>query len=307
MSKRFCRSTKAILFLTVFVCLTQNAFGDPWADSVIVVEFGPGAGYGYNFFPDNILGPPDSNATPGQPSASQQELLALGTGGRIVLAFFDGGIIDGPGPDFTVFENPFYIGGDTTRIFAETGIVAASEDGETFYTFPYVPETWEGLAGVTPTNGWANPTDPSVSGGDAFDLADVGLSRATYIQITDAADLVSDGGPSFDLDAIVAIHRECQAPMLKEQMQSSSFRILSSWPNPFNANATIAFEINRPQSVTLSMFNMLGQEIISKTFPILPSGRHTWYLQTAHLPSGKYFIVAHNSSDMAKHSILLIK
>ena len=308
MIERFHPFAKVILpFLMGMFFLTGNSFGDPWADSVIVVEFGQGAGFGYNYFPDNILGPPDSNATPGQPSASQQELLSLGTGGRIVLAFLDGGILDGPGPDFTVFENPFYIAGDTTNPFAETGIVAASIDGETFLTFSYNPETWEGLAGVTPTNGDKDPTDPSQSGGDAFDLADVGLSYATYIQITDAAELVPDLGSSFDLDAVVAVYGEGQSQATTKPTTAQTFRIVSAYPNPFNASTTIGFEINRPQPLTLSVFNLLGQKVMSASFHITSPGHFNWNMYAGHLPSGKYLVIARSSGETATHSLLLVK
>ena len=34
-------------------------------------------------------------------------MLALGSGGEIVIEFADNAVIDGPGPDFLVFENAF--------------------------------------------------------------------------------------------------------------------------------------------------------------------------------------------------------
>jgi hypothetical protein len=43
-----------------------------------------------------------------------------------------------------------------------------------------------------------------VAGGDAFDLADIGVARARYVKITDRADLTGST-PVFDLDA-VSIH-----------------------------------------------------------------------------------------------------
>src|SRR5438876_984917 len=42
----------------------------------------------------------------------------------------------GPGPDFVVFENPFYVGGDPNKIFAELATVAVSADGTDWKTFP---------------------------------------------------------------------------------------------------------------------------------------------------------------------------
>jgi hypothetical protein len=65
----------------------------------------------------------------------------------------------------------------------------------------------------SPVNG-VDPTDPTVSGGDSFDLADVGLDWAAYVRITDPGAAIPDPGnmippgnnAGFDLDAIAAVH-----------------------------------------------------------------------------------------------------
>ena len=185
---------------------------DPWAD--VVVSFTPGtswSGFGENFYPDNVLGPPDPDPTITvySPSSKPQEILSLGHGGEIVLEFTDNVIVDGEGFDLTVFENPFYYWG-TENPFIEAGIVSVSLDGVQFVTFPYDINTFEGFAGVTPTMDNQHPTDPEVSGGDSFDLADVMLPYARFVKITDAGDIILEGpyNGDFDLDAVVAVH--CQ-------------------------------------------------------------------------------------------------
>jgi len=177
----------------------------PWADEVVSIQYGTGAGFGQRFFPGNILGPPDTSASQYAASFTEQNLLTLGRGGEIVLAFRDGGIYDSTGVDFTVFGNPF-INRANGQVFRKVAIVSVSEDGLQWYEFPFDTVTYAGLAGATPTNGQANSLDPTASGGDSFDLATVGLHHAIYVKLTDAADRVSDGGDSFNLDAVVAIH-----------------------------------------------------------------------------------------------------
>src|SRR6267378_6444976 len=54
--------------------------------------------------PGIVIGPPGS-ATPTTGSLS---VMSLGHGGRITLEFTDNVIVDGPGPDFIAFENPFF-------------------------------------------------------------------------------------------------------------------------------------------------------------------------------------------------------
>jgi hypothetical protein len=70
-----------------------------------------------------------------------------------------------------------------------------------------------------PVNG-IDPTDPSVAGGDSFDLADVGLDWAAYVRITDPGAAIPDPGnmippgtnAGFDLDAIAAVHACVPSP-----------------------------------------------------------------------------------------------
>jgi hypothetical protein len=189
---------------------------DNFADAVVEFDPGPKGGFGSNLLPDVVLGPPRGG---GQTQGSF-DVVSLGIGGSIVLRFDAPVICDGPGADFTVFENAFYAGSVTGPLFDEYGYVAVSQDGETFIELPYDAETGEGLAGRTPVS--SNPDndvsalDPSVSGGDSFDLAATGLAWASYVRITDVAGAIADLGdlpqfsvaPSagFDLDAVAAVH-----------------------------------------------------------------------------------------------------
>ena len=53
------------------------------------------------------------------------------------------------------------------------------------------------------------PLDPQQSGGDAFDLADLGLERVRFVKIRDLETQPPGGITSgFDLDAVGAIHAQ---------------------------------------------------------------------------------------------------
>lgn len=205
---------KSFLFLLLSLTAATSA-ADPFADEVVSFSPGTFAGFGADGMPGVVLGPP--RGTSG--ADGSLHTVSLGIGGEIVLAFDPPGICDGPGPDLIVFENAFYSGG-TDTVFEEVGIVAAGVDLDALVTFPYDPNSLVGLAGRTPVfshpNNGIDPTDPSVAGGDAFDLADVGLTRARFVRIIDPGNEIEDLGNrlppgdsgGFDLDAIAAIH-EC--------------------------------------------------------------------------------------------------
>lgn len=213
-------------------------------DSVVEFVPGTGAGFGSGFFPQNVLTGPDGGLNPpNEPSDSESNLLSLGNGGSILLEWTGDVILDGPGADFTVFENTL-LTLDTGIPFIEAGIIEVGQTPDTMvripfrflppdgwvmgtpYIIPFFESNYEGLAGtrptlVTTTNG-VDPADPTVSGGNAFDLASVGLTWARYVRIIDpgtpgqpGAQTGSNGlaiydtqlSPNgFDLDTVVAIH-----------------------------------------------------------------------------------------------------
>ncbi|MBN1561860.1 T9SS type A sorting domain-containing protein [candidate division KSB1 bacterium] len=248
----------------------------PWADAVVAFSPGAGAGFGQNYLPDNVLGPPDQRPGLNDYMASNrpQEVLSLGHGGEIILGFADNIIIDGPGADFTVFENPF-ISMIDDEPFVEAGIVAVSQDGIDFIEFPYDTASWQGLAGVTPTRNSYEFTHPSVSGGDAFDLADVGLTWAAYVKITDLGDIKREGpwNGDFDLDAVVAVNyiaNDGGSPV----MSPRDLSLQQNYPNPFNAGTTIRFAIPFDGVVSLDIFNVSGQRLASLLNGPVQTGLH---------------------------------
>jgi hypothetical protein len=168
---------------------------------------------------DLILGGPRGK---GEDQGSSH-VLSLGTSGIVTVAF-DVTIINGPGKDFIIFENPFSIldqyGEPTGMVFAELVYIEVSTDGINFARFPSTsitadpvssyqgiyPENVTNLAGVHPVyanvdNNDLDPFDPDEAGGDAFDLEDlcnhplvqnglVDLHDINYLRIID---ILGDG------------------------------------------------------------------------------------------------------------------
>ncbi len=182
-----------------------------FAASVVDHAFGPGQNAGQSTFPTPLLGPPRGGGT----KQGSLDVVSLGNGGQVTLAFGQTRIVDGPGPDFIVFENAFFIGGDPELPFAELGAVEVSADGENWAAFECSASAapYGSCAGWHPVHANVDdnaidPLDPAVAGGDAFDLADVGLVEARWVRITDRVDLQGMNGV-FDLDAVGLVNAAC--------------------------------------------------------------------------------------------------
>ena len=187
----------------------------PFIDRVVMFQRGSGGGNGEDKLPDIVLGPPQG----GGKLKAGRDVLSLGEGGSITVEFVDNEIVDGEGPDFIVFENPFLAapGNDPDFGFFELAKVEVSFDGETWTEFPYDTGSRKGCAGHHPVLANAekneiDPTDPKVAGGDQFDLKEIGVKVVRFVRITDVQSFGGDDGAAgFDLDAIAAVHSRPQA------------------------------------------------------------------------------------------------
>jgi hypothetical protein len=169
---------------------------------------------GQEEFPEPVFGPPQGK---GESQGAASGVVSLGNGGSVVLGFGGNWIVDGPGPDFIVFENAFQVGDDADNVFAELATVSVSQDGENWRQFPCTASEppYGSCAGWRPVLANADendldPLDPEEAGGDAFDLSDVCLSSARYVRITDRADLDAALDGVFDLDAVGIVHAACE-------------------------------------------------------------------------------------------------
>ena len=184
-----------------------------------VVSFTPGdcAGFGATALPGIVEGPPVGAGS----SAGSTDVVSLGVGGSIVLSFAPNAIVDGPGVDFVVFENAFYVGGNANVIYAEPAEVSVSDDGSTWQVYPCTATKapYGACAGWHPVysapGDGISPVDYPTCGGDGFDLADLGVTHARYVRIRDMASETCPTDPSqktntlgFDLDGIGIVNAE---------------------------------------------------------------------------------------------------
>ncbi len=182
--------------------------GTPYAAAVVSFTPGPDVTFGQEDMPGVVLGPPEAAPTDTQGGL---DVVSLGVGGELVLELgLD--VVDGPGVDLIVFENPFYVGASKQAIYKELGEVSVSLDGVSWTTFVCDPATYttSQCAGwrvvlSSPGNGIA-ATDPAVAGGDPFDLAQIGVARARYVKIRDLSKGGSGDAAGFDLDAVAVVN-----------------------------------------------------------------------------------------------------
>ena len=91
-----------------------------------------------------------------------------------------------------------------------------------------------------------------------------------------------------------------------EMILPGNYRLRQNYPNPFNPETVIEFALPRTASVTLSIFNIAGQEVACLTEGRLNAGWHSLEWQAGDLPSGIYFcrLQTDNFQDVRKMMLL---
>ncbi len=246
-------STHALCAACAAVAITAFAVADAppprCASSVVSYVPGSGAGSAYQN-PARALGAPSrftgagiepGAVTPFRPAFLSSELVSVGRGGQLVLAF-DQPIADDPrnpwGIDLIVYGNAMfadlaYPGGVPGYLFDEGGTIELSADGVNWHAVPGAAADgglptmgytdvgpYSTATGFAPTDP-ARPVDPAIdagtllgaayeevvaaydgaAGGTGVDLAAVGLASARYVRIRVAADAASVP----EIDAVVAV------------------------------------------------------------------------------------------------------
>lgn len=92
--------------------------------------------------------------------------------------------------------------------------------------------------------------------------------------------------------------RWVQKAVLEQSGQELPFLVNmeQNYPNPFNGETTIPYTLSKNSRVTLEVFNILGQKVLSLDQGFRSRGTHTVRLSTGDISSGVYFYRIRGSS-----------
>jgi hypothetical protein len=92
------------------------------------------------------------------------------------------------------------------------------------------------------------------------------LSR--YITVTDVGGAIAMDSLTVSIKPITIIGDERRYDTLKK------FVLLQNYPNPFNPSTKIKFALPKPEIVTIEIYNIIGQKIITLLNKPMPAGYH---------------------------------
>ncbi len=85
------------------------------------------------------------------------------------------------------------------------------------------------------------------------------------------------------------------------------FTLYQNYPNPFNTTTTIKFDLPIPSFVTLKVYDLLGEEIISLINEQKIAGKYEVNFNASSLSSGIYIYHLNANNQIATKKLVLIK
>lgn len=86
-----------------------------------------------------------------------------------------------------------------------------------------------------------------------------------------------------------------------------NYSLLQNYPNPFNPTTTISFKLAKSTFVTLKIYNILGNEILTLVNQVMPGGKHEIKFDAVGVPSGVYLYTITAGDFVDTKKMILMK
>ena len=100
---------------------------------------------------------------------------------------------------------------------------------------------------------------------------------------------------------------DTDAVSVDEVARPGTYRLSNNYPNPFNPSTMISYEIGQSEQVRLSVYNVLGQEVMVLVNNVQDAGVHEIQFQAGTLASGIYMYRLEAGSYSSTHKMILMK
>lgn len=87
----------------------------------------------------------------------------------------------------------------------------------------------------------------------------------------------------------------------------TAYRLAQNYPNPFNPVTTIKYDLLKPGRVTIILYNLLGEKVMTLVNADQPAGYHSVILNSGRLASGIYFYYIETGEFRQTKKMMLLK
>lgn len=137
---------------------------------------------------------------------------------------------------------------------------------------------------------------------------------AQYFSLTPNSPCIDRGDPERGLDPDNTrldvgrfYYHQTQSPV-GERPEIAQTVMLAAYPNPFNPNTVLPFEISTPGILRVTVWDVLGREVYSSVNPVYTAGLQNVHFQASALTSGMYIAKAEmDGRFVGSQKLLLVK
>ncbi|MCB1060484.1 MAG: T9SS type A sorting domain-containing protein [Calditrichaeota bacterium] len=110
------------------------------------------------------------------------------------------------------------------------------------------------------------------------------------------------------LNGVMTVHMP-ETPSADNNMVVTPMELpeVANYPNPFNPTTNISFNLSESAYISLSIYNLLGQEVANLASGQYEAGQHSLVFDASALPSGLYMARLEAPSGSVVHRMLLTK
>ena len=106
---------------------------------------------------------------------------------------------------------------------------------------------------------------------------------------------------------VLKINEEVDLAIDDNKTLPDNFDLKQNYPNPFNPITQIQYELPKAGVISLTLYNMLGIEVMQLDHGFKPAGIHRISLNGSHLSSGIYFYQLRTEGYVRTRKMSLIK
>jgi hypothetical protein len=162
-------------------------------------------------------------------------------------------------------------------------------------------------------NGFVGAVQMTLSHGAGFDIeltnkamvADYrtnGNSTTLVIVAPESNELFTASG-DFNVEEIIVANEDSQVTV----GMPTELTLSEAYPNPFNPSTSLSVYVPADGMVSLTVYNVMGQEVATLHSGNMAAGNHTVTWNASNMTSGLYFVRAESVSGVAVQKVMLMK
>ena len=150
-----------------------------------------------------------------------------------------------------------------------------------------------------------NFNDPAIQSddiyGENYAIGDVkpGTYVITALNGTYRRTVTVNAGEVVNADAVVGTD--------EENLIANNFQLFQNYPNPFNPETKISYNLDEDDFISLSVYNLLGEKIITLVEEEQTKGFHDFTFKAENIASGIYIYILKSNKKVISKMMTFLK